>query len=137
MIHMRQAMTFSGIQQMNIRRYSRWVLVLFVVSWVNLIVQAPVHAAMKQQATMNSHMDMTHCHECPDTLCDRVLNLQKISTDVIYPMLEDVPDYQLAFVLFSSVPHKPIVSRLYIQHLNFMFESGRSPPLDITRILQI
>ena len=126
-------MSSSGVQQSNIRRYSRWVLVLFAISWINLVVQAPAHAAMKQQAVLG---DMAQCH-CPDTLCDTVLNLEDQATEVVHLALDEIPGFQLAFTITVVNPLQQALTRLDIKHLKFAFEASRPPPLDITSILLI
>lgn len=124
-----------GIQQKNIRRYSRYILVLFVISWINLIIQAPVHAAMKQQAALSGHMNMD-CH-CPETLCDTVLNLEAQSSDVIHIVLDNEPGFNLAYTVFVFNAHQLSIPFSNIKNIRFSFEAGRPPPLEITRILLI
>lgn len=129
-------MPFSGIQQSNIKRYGRWILALFLVSWLNLIIQAPAHAAMKQQVALSSPTDVSHCH-CPDTLCDTVLNLENQSSEVVHLILDEMPGFQLAFNILVVDQLQQSLTRLDIKHLKFVFEASRPPPLDITRILLI
>jgi len=127
-------MSSSGIQQSNFRRYSRLILVLFVISWINLVVQAPVHAAMKQQAAFLG--DMTHCH-CPDTLCDTVLNLENQSAEVVHLTLDEIPAFQLAFTQSVIDPLKSTLGVLDTKYLKYIADINRPPPLTITRILLI
>ena len=129
-------MAFSGIQQENIRRYSRWVLVLFVISWVNLVIQAPAHAAMKQQTALSSHADMSHCH-CPDSLCDTVLNLEDQSAEILHLTMDEMPGFQLAFIVSIVDTLQQTLTRLDIKYLKSSFDANRPPPLDLTRILLI
>ena len=74
-------MHFSS-HNINIRRYTRAVLVLFVLSVLNLGVQIPAHAAMKMQMQEMNHdmMSMTDCH-CPPSFCDSILALDDQSVD--------------------------------------------------------
>ncbi len=71
-------MPFKGIQQINIRRYARGLLILFVLSWMNLSFQLPAHAAM-MQSPVTDHEMMAHTAmimedcDCPPALCDAVL----------------------------------------------------------------
>jgi hypothetical protein len=129
-------MAFSGVQQTNIKRYSRWVLVLFVISWVNLVIQAPVHAGMKQQSVLSSHGAMANCH-CPERLCDTVLNLENQSSEVIHFVLDTAPDFQIAYISSIFSPYQQGVTSLHVRQWMSVFEVIRPPPLDITRILLI
>ena len=49
------------------------ILLLFVAAWINIVVQAPLHAAMKMDIDLPCH--------CDTTLCDTVLNLEETSDD--------------------------------------------------------
>lgn len=77
-------MNFS-IHQINVtKRFTRIILVMFVMSVINLSVQVPAHAAMQMSAQMAQTMDMDHeammdCH-CPPALCDSVLAVDDQST---------------------------------------------------------
>ena len=81
-------MTNISNNQHSLKRYTRWVLVLFVLSVMNMSMQIPAHAAMQMtMQDMNmSHMnisngvmdhsnmvgmDMQSC-ECPSVMCDAV-----------------------------------------------------------------
>jgi len=72
-----------------IKRYTRVVLGLFLLSVLNLGVQIPVHAAMKMQMQQQSQemnhdmMSMTGCH-CPPAICDSVLAVDDQSVNGIY-----------------------------------------------------
>ena len=127
-------MTFSGIQPNNIKQYSRWVLLLFVVSWINLVVQAPAHAAMKQQAALSSHANMAHC---PETLCDMVLNLEALSSGAVHVLLDEPADFQISFITRISDTQKQTSSRQAVRYLIFNFENNRPPPLEISSTLLI
>lgn len=129
-------MSSTGTQQAKIRRYSRWILLLFVVSWINLIVQAPVHAAMKQEVALSSHAGMVNCH-CDATLCDTVLALEDQSSDIVHFAVDEAPGFQVAFVMPVVNPILKTAVLQDIKHLCSIFKTSRPPPLDITRILLI
>lgn len=57
----------------KVKRITRWLLFVFVVSWINLAIQAPVHAAMKLDRMILDQAGMTNCH-CPPPICDTVLS---------------------------------------------------------------
>ena len=109
---------------------------LFVISWINLVVQAPVHAAMKQQAALSDHSSMMNCH-CPETLCDTVLNLENQSTEVVHLTFEAIADFQIAYFSLIVNPHHQTMTSLDIKYLMSIFETNRPPPLVTTRILLI
>lgn len=109
-------------------RIARVLLVLFVMAWVNLIFQAPAHAAMK----MNHDMP---CH-CTHTLCDTVLGMQDQADDGLsgaMPVLADIP------ILFQQLPAPVEPDHLGQQyqraHLSFLQTSP--PPLSRTGVLRI
>ena len=132
--NMRANMSFSGIQQFQLKRYSRWVLVLFVLSWINLIIQAPVHAGMKQEMALSQ--DMMSCH-CPQVLCDTVLSLEDQSDDIVHFALPAISDVQIAFVTKLVDEPKQISSEIQIILADLHFRETSSPPLQQTSILLI
>lgn len=123
-------------QQQHFKRYSRYVLLLFVISWLNLIIQAPVHAGMKQQAALSSQMNMANCH-CPQTLCDTVLNLEEQSTDAVHIIMDNHLAFQLAFSIVMANPYQQSLIRSDLKYLRFAYDTSRPPPLDKTGTLQI
>lgn len=129
-------MQFNGIQQTKIRKYARRILFLFVMSWVNMIVQVPVHAAMMQPLSSADHAAMEHC-VCPEVLCDTVLNLEHQSSGVVHVMLDEAIDFQPAFIV-TVADYQPLpLTRMAMKYLNSGFDDHRPPPLNITRILLI
>jgi hypothetical protein len=103
--------------QYSLKRYTRLVLVLFVLSVINMSMQIPAHAAMQvdmpvmdmtnaviEHSNM-TNVDMQNC-ECPPAVCDTVdaqqnqLNLSSSSAILIdlitfYPVLVQVQKDQL------------------------------------------
>jgi len=126
------------------KRFSTWVLLLFVVSWMNLSFQAPAHAAMQQKMqTQTMHMenmtrmDMQQCH-CPPALCDAVLSVDDQSTDGYLSSLS--LSYLLAFlpmkVSIVNDRHQP-QSIIRLHYLNQQYHQTSPPPLSRTSTLLI
>ena len=57
----------------KIKRTTRFLLFVFVASWINLAFQAPLHAAMKNDRMQAEEAGVMNCH-CPPPLCDTVLS---------------------------------------------------------------
>jgi len=87
-IKLQAFMTNIRNNQHFLKRYTKWVLVIFVSSVMNMSMQIPAHAAMQMvmQDMDMSHMDMSNgmmdhsnmasmdmqsC-ECPSVMCDAV-----------------------------------------------------------------
>lgn len=109
-------------------RITRVLLVLFVMAWVNLVTQAPLHAAMK----MNHDMP---CH-CMPGLCDTVLAMEDQADDGLastVPMPADVSVlFQFLPVIQSSAP-----AEQQFRLADFTFHETSPPPLALTGILRI
>ena len=129
-------MSYLGIQQSAIRRYSRLILVLFVISWINLVIQAPVHASMKQQAAALVEQGIMPCH-CPTTLCDTVLNLEDQSSEAVHFISDSVADFQIAYVLSVFNHYQQSITPFEMRRLATSSETFHPPPLEVTRILLI
>jgi len=127
-------MSFAAIQQSQLKRYSRWVLVLFVLSWINLVIQAPVHAGMKQEMALSQ--TMMNCH-CPQNLCDTVLSLEDQSDDIVHLALPVISDVQIAFVVPLMDELGQRSSAIHIALANHLFRDTSPPPLQKTSILLI
>jgi hypothetical protein len=127
-------MSPRGIYPYQLKRYSRWVLVLFVLSWVNLVIQAPVHAGMKQEMALSQ--GMMSCH-CPETLCDTVLSLEDQSGNLVHSVLPEVSDIQIAFVVQHINEPQKLSSAIHILQANLQFRDTSPPPLQQTSILLI
>lgn len=80
----------------NVKQYAKLVLALFVLSVINMAIQVPVHAAMKQEMVVSHQMtnmpaDNMHECDCPPTLCasisalddQRLETLQSVSVDYL------------------------------------------------------
>ena len=66
-------MIFHFRNRNKIKYTTRWWLFVFVVSWISLAFQAPVHAAMKLDRMLADQVGMMNCH-CPPPICDTVLS---------------------------------------------------------------
>ncbi len=137
-------MYFTLSQQHKLKRASTWVLVLFVVSWVNLSMQSPAHAVMQQSMqaqTMQMDnmltMDMQDCH-CPPVLCDAVASTDHQSVDGSFSSIS--LNNMLVFLprLSSRVldEHQSQVS-LRLRYLNQQYHQTSPPPISITSTLLI
>ena len=109
-------------------RLARVLLLLFMVSWVNLVIQAPVHAAMK------SILDVP-CH-CKVGLCDSVLSAQDRADDGVATALP------IMAVTSAVIRILPIVDYLssdaqQLQRVQLVFKQTNPPPLSLSGILHI
>ena len=127
-------MQFTGIQQSKLKCYGRWVLVLFVLSWLNLTVQAPVHAGMKQEMALSQ--TMMNCH-CSDTLCDTILSLEDQSDDIVHFVIPVINDAQIAFVIQLVDEPEQASSEIRLALIDLHFRETRSPPLQQATVLLI
>lgn len=90
----------------NIKTIARWALVVFVMAWFNLVIQAPLHAAMKQEP-----LPAPCCVEDAVSLCDLVLSMESQADDALGAAALDPVDFQIAFVTVAPVqPVKAVVS---------------------------
>ncbi len=62
----------QAIHQQQQPRIVRVLLAVFVLAWLNLIVQSPLHATMKLSMQMDGDMPC----QCDEWLCDTVLAMQ-------------------------------------------------------------
>ena len=109
-------------------RLARVLLLLFMVSWVNLVIQAPVHAAMK------SSLDEP-CH-CQVDLCDSVLSAQDRADDGVATALP------IMAVTAAVIRILPIVDDLssdahQLQRVQLVFKQTNPPPHSLSGILHI
>ena len=122
--------------QKRIRHITRWLLVVFVLSWLNLAFQAPVHASMMQSRQMSSQMDMVDCH-CPPAVCDSVVSLDSQSVDGVYVSNLIPLDFQLAYVLPVGLDIVHQHEQHYFSLADVFSRSYSPPPLALTGILLI
>lgn len=122
--------------QNRIRQIGRWLLVLFVLSWLNLAFQAPVHASMMQSRNAVSGMGMMDCH-CPPAICDSVVALDNQSVDGVYASTLAHLDFQLAYVLPVQLDIRLEYELHYFRLADIYSRSYSPPPLSLTGILLI
>jgi hypothetical protein len=129
-------MALSSIQQINVRQVSRWVLVVFALSWLNMSFQVPAHAAM-MISNMADHMQMsaTDC-PCPPVLCDSVLSAPQQSLDGIVHGL-DKPTEKLLVLLaiYKDTAEQRQILSLFSHADLFVLQAKFPPPLTTTILL--
>lgn len=135
-------MLFNNNKQMISKRFGAWVLILFVVSWMNLGIQSPAHAAMQGKMQNQSMADMSTansqpCH-CPPSLCEAVLSLDNQSTDSSFASvsLDDILRFQpVMAVVVDDLHHSQSLIRL--NHSNWQYRQISPPPISLTSLLLI
>ena len=137
-------MAFSSFQSVVIKRYTKVVLAFFVLSILNMSMQIPAHAAMKDQMQQHQMMpematammsDMSSCY-CPPSLCDSVLAFEHQVTDV--STIGALSYLMIPSLIESTViNHQSLnsVQRSYLIFLDIVENSP--PPLLIKTLLQV
>ena len=110
------------------------VLVLFAFSWINLVVQAPVHASMKQDMTLSQ--EVMDCY-WTQALCSAVLSLEDQANDIVHLALPVLNDTHIAFVIYIQDEAKQVASDIQFAFVDLNFRESQPPPLSLTTILQI
>ncbi len=123
-------MNISALTNSRIQSIARWMLFLFVLAWVNLAIQAPVHAAMKQ-----NHKDMP-CHCKPD-LCDTVLSMEQQSDEGLSALLSFTVDFKVAFVSLLDIQPVLELTSLRWQLQSHQYRQTSPPPLLLKTVLLI
>ena len=151
-------MTHSQKRLITSKRYTSWVLVLFVVSILNMSAQIPAHAAMQlsmQQDLMSmsgemkdhsnmpamdhsnmSGMDMQNC-ECPPSLCDTVEAQQDQISQNELPALpyDAIAFYPISLEVTHDILHQ--TSGLFYRQLDKQYRKINPSPLSKTSTLLI
>ncbi len=92
-------MQYSTHKPTLIRQYAKFVLVLFVFSLLNILLQAPAHAGMKMHMQGLTVFDTSDCY-CPPIVCDSVLSVDNQTLDGVASIpLKDSALYNLIEVL--------------------------------------
>ncbi len=127
-------MTVNGFSQARIRRIGRVLLAVFMLSWLNLAFQVPVHAAMVESQSLSQEMVM-NC-QCPPSLNEAVLSAENQSLDGVQLISLSVLTFQAVFsdtIDSSLVDHQLMQKAL---HSDQTFRDTRPPPLLLnTRLL--
>lgn len=127
-------MTFNGFSQARIRRIGRVLVAVFMLSWLNLAFQVPVHAAMTESQSLSQESVM-NCH-CPPSLNEAVLSAENQSLDGVQLISLNLLTFQAVFsdtIDTSLVEHQLMQKAL---HSDLAFRDTRPPPLLLnTRLL--
>lgn len=110
-------------------RIARLLLALFAMAWLNLIVQAPVHAAMKQSGHIPCHCDIT--------LCDTVLNMEDQADNGVSGTLPSPGDVGQLVMLLPPLFNQPAQVVLSYHQTDLQFREHSPPPLTRTGVLRI
>ena len=113
----------------NIRTIARWALVVFVMAWLNLVIQAPLHAAMKQQ----NH----HPCDCSSSLCDLVLSMEEQADDALGAAALDKTAFQVAFITVAAVQSQRPVANIVLRRSWQDVRQYSPPPLLLKTTLLI
>lgn len=123
-------MNLSAINNSRLQTIARWMLLLFVLAWANLAIQAPVHAAMKQ-----NHEDMS-CH-CQPKLCDTVLSMEQQSDEALSVLLSISLDFKVAYVFPAEIQPVAGLPSLRWQLQTHQYRQTSPPPLLLKTVLLI
>lgn len=123
-------MNLSAISNNHVQTIARWMLLLFVLAWVNLAIQAPVHAAMKQDQKDSS------CH-CQPKLCDTVLSMEQQSDEALSALLSMSLDFQVAYVFQTDIQPVADLTSLRWQLQTHQYRQTSPPPLLLKTVLLI
>lgn len=122
----------------RLKRLSRWLLMLFVLSWLNLAFQVPVHASMMQEKTRMSQMDMDgmNCH-CPPAICDVILASDNVSFDSMN--LVSLADLTFNAVYIFSIQQDDLsfISNHNFHDYDISFRLHSPPPISLNTTLLI
>ena len=123
-------MNLLAINNNRLQTIARWMLLLFVLAWVNLAIQAPVHAAMKQ-----NQKDMP-CH-CQPKLCDTVLSMEQQSDEALSALLAISLDFKVAYVFQIDTQPVAGLTSLHWQLQTHQYRQTSPPPLLLKTVLLI
>lgn len=134
-------MSDSLKRQVEIKRYARIILAMFVASILNMAVQIPAHAEMLQsmqlhQMSTMSHMSDADC-ECPPVMCEAVDSASEQGFEHLSSAnLNHLLGFQAIYVSFIDDAHQR-PSALLLAHHNWQYRQISPPPLSINSILHI
>jgi len=130
----------SIINGQQLKRYTRFILGLFILSVINMGIQLPAHGAMSlkmqpaQQGMMQ--MDSQGC-ECPPVLCESVSSqAEQLSEGSDGVSFNYLTGFQTAYSFVVDDSHHqqtPILLDLHDRRLHYSIPT----PLSITSILHI
>lgn len=119
-----------NLRQHQLHSIARWALVLFVMAWINLVIQSPLHAAMKQP-----HSD--HCASCETSLCDLVLGMEEQADDALGFGAIDLTGFQVAFIVTLSMDAVASTADMHYRQRILDFRQYSPPPLLLKTTLLI
>lgn len=122
-------MSLSNISNRYLHTIARWMLLLFILAWVNLVYQAPVHAAMKQ-----AEKEMP-CH-CQPKLCDTVLSMERQSDEGLSLLFSFSLDFKVAFVSLLDIQPLAGLTPRHWQYAH-QYRQTSPPPLLLNTVLLI
>jgi len=130
-------MISTGYTQHQLKRMSRWLVLVFVISGLNMAFQVPAHAAMMQMKSPVSQMDMDgmNCH-CPPAVCDTVLASDNQSVDGVKLISSASLEFNGVFVSIINLDLAELLN-LNLIHSDKIFRETSSPPILLNTALLI
>ncbi len=140
-------MTFCNYRINSIKRYTRLVLVMFVISVLNISLQLPVHAAMQQNMQMShdmammdhsqmDSMDMSDCG-CPPALCETVDAQQdQLGYSQSAMTLADTFEFFPILVIIEN-DNASQLADISLHYQSWQYHQVSPPPIQFTTELQI
>ncbi len=139
------AMSNTINRQSRLKRCARLILGLFVLSLMNMGIQAPAHGVMlqtmdsvysEQHQGMMMQMDLQHC-ECPPVLCKSVVSLDDQLIDSLHMVsFAHLTNFCIIYITaVEDIHHQQVSSRLSLR--NRLYRQNNPPTLSITSILHL
>ena len=130
-------MLSTGYTQHQLKRLSRWLVLVFVISWLNMAFQVPAHAAMMRMNVPVSQMDMAGMNcQCPPAVCDTVLASDNQSVDGVKLISSASLEFNGFFVSIIKLNLADLLN-LNLIHSDMVFRQTSSPPLLLNTSLLI
>ncbi|VAW58407.1 hypothetical protein MNBD_GAMMA11-3013 [hydrothermal vent metagenome] len=144
-----EVMSNISDRKLQLKRYARLVLGLFVLSVMNMGIQIPSHAVMlhtmapgseyvvqaHQHQAIEHKMDMLSC-ECPPVLCESVASLGDPLIDSLQMVsFSRLTGFRAIYITAVEDNHHQASTRLSLR--DRLYRQSSPPPLRITSILHI
>ncbi len=124
-------------QRDKLKRAARWLLVVFVMAWTNLVFQAPAHAAMKLDRMQAKAAGVMSCH-CPPPICDTVLShASDRSIDGIQQINLDALAFNGVIISIIKIDSIDYSSATELPFFELQFRETSPPPLLLKTVLII
>ena len=120
--------------QNQLKRFSRWLVLVFVLSWLNMAFQLPVHAAMMQMPVTQMDMSGMDCH-CPPAVCDTVLASDNQSVEGVKIISSASLGFNSYFVSIIDINLATLLNLNLIQSDRVVRETSPPPILLNTTLL--